>query len=155
MGVEFEGTNMRYVDNFDYVTSLAVLVQKTDKRDIKDFGSPHGALEKFGYLLGQQSIKLDSLSEGGFERGTVSSASVLDISSKVVDGTTYYQYNILTRTADGDEGGRHQLVTAAVNKDNGLLYTLKIQAGDKRWFKGTDKECLGAYDSFRLKAPFA
>merc|ERR1712060_527893 len=88
-----------------------------------------------GYLLGQQSIKLDTISEGGFARGTVSNAAVLDIGSVDVEGTTYYRYNILTRTADGDEGGRHQLVVAAVNKRNGLLYTLKIQAGDKRWFK--------------------
>ena len=35
--------------------------------------------------------------------------------------------------ADGDEGGRHQLINAAVS--NGNLYILKCQVGDKRWFK--------------------
>ena len=35
--------------------------------------------------------------------------------------------------ADGDEGGRHQLINAAVS--NGNLYILKVQVGDKRWFK--------------------
>ena len=35
--------------------------------------------------------------------------------------------------ADGDEGGRHQLINAAVSKGN--LYILKVQVGDKRWFK--------------------
>lgn len=35
--------------------------------------------------------------------------------------------------ADGDEGGRHQLINAAVS--NGNLYILKVQIGDKRWFK--------------------
>lgn len=43
------------------------------------------------------------------------------------------RYAVLTRSADGDEGGRHHLVTATVS--NGNLYILKIQAGDKRWFK--------------------
>jgi hypothetical protein len=31
-----------------------------------------------------------------------------------------------------------QLFKATVS--NGKLYILKVQAGDKRWFKGTDKE---------------
>ena len=39
--------------------------------------------------------------------------------------------------ADGNEGGRHQLIKATVS--NGNLYLLKVQAGDKRWFKGEDK----------------
>lgn len=30
------------------------------------------------------------------------------------------------------------MVKATVS--NGQLYLLKVQAGDKRWFKGTDKE---------------
>lgn len=34
------------------------------------------------------------------------------------------------RAADGDEGGRHQLISATVN--GGKLYLLKVQAGDKR-----------------------
>jgi phage terminase large subunit-like protein len=49
-------------------------------------------------------------------------------------------------TADGDEGGRHQLITAAVG--NGNLYILKIQVGDKRWFKGANAFAKGAWDSF-------
>lgn len=50
------------------------------------------------------------------------------------------------RTADGDEGGRHQLIKATVA--NGNLVILKIQVGDKRWFKGVNKEALGALNSF-------
>ena len=41
--------------------------------------------------------------------------------------------NALFPAADGDEGGRHQLINAAVS--NGNLYILKVQVGDKRWFK--------------------
>ena len=33
--------------------------------------------------------------------------------------------------ADGDEGGRHNLITAVIN--NGQLFLCKIQAGDKRY----------------------
>jgi hypothetical protein len=54
----------------------------------------------------------------------------------------YYKYEILTRTADGDEGGRHQLISAAVG--NGNLYILKVQIGEKRWFKGANAGAKGA-----------
>lgn len=30
------------------------------------------------------------------------------------------------------------------------LYILKVQAGDKRWFKGTKKEAVGVFDSFTV-----
>ena len=49
--------------------------------------------------------------------------------------------------ADGDEGGRHQLITAAVGSDKNL-YILKLQAGDKRWIFSAKKDCIGARDSF-------
>lgn len=51
------------------------------------------------------------------------------------------------RSADGDEGGRHQLVKATVGSD-GNLYICKVQIGDKRWFKGAKKDADGAFDSF-------
>lgn len=50
------------------------------------------------------------------------------------------------RAADGDEGGRHQLIKATVS--NGNLYILKVQCGDKRWFKGVKVEAEGAFNSF-------
>jgi len=52
------------------------------------------------------------------------------------EGKSYYRVSLLSRTADGDEGGEHQLFTAAVS--NGKLYILKLQAGDKRWFRGQE-----------------
>ncbi len=52
------------------------------------------------------------------------------------------------RAADGDEGGRHQLISATVGQ--GKLWVLKIQIGDKRWFKGVNKEALGSFDSFTV-----
>jgi hypothetical protein len=50
--------------------------------------------------------------------------------------------------ADGDEGGRHQLVGATVS--GGKLWMVKVQIGDKRWFKGAKKEALGAFNSFTV-----
>ena len=64
-------------------------------------------------------------------------ANVLTTGSRSTGGKTYYQYEILTRTADGDEGGRHHLFATTVS--NGKLYILKMQAGDKRWFKGLER----------------
>lgn len=59
----------------------------------------------------------------------MSVANVLSVGSRTSGGKTYYQAEILTRTADGDEGGRHHLFSSTVA--NGKLYILKQQAGDK------------------------
>ena len=85
---------------------------------------------------------------GGFAPGKVSVANVLTVGSKSSGGKTYYQYEVLTRTADGDEGGRHHLFSATVS--NGKLYILKMQAGDKRWFKGVEREAKRVQDSFSV-----
>jgi len=147
---DFAGVTLRYEDNFDAVNNLVVIKQKSDKGKIEDYGSPEAFLPKVTYLLGAQAYNGETLSEGGFAPNRVSAASILDVGSKTdKKGKTYYQYEILTRTADGDEGGRHQLITATVGSDNNL-YILKVQAGDKRWFKGAKKECVGATDSFTV-----
>merc|ERR1712032_1696578 len=109
------------------------------------------ALNEVSYLLGNQALAkgFESKSEGGFKANQIAAASVFDVSSrKDKAGKEYYTYEILTRTADGDEGGRHQLIAATVS--NGNLYMLKVQAGDKRWFKGSKKDCIGAWESFTV-----
>merc|ERR1712139_423516 len=117
------------------------------KSRIEDFGTPEQFLNSFSLLLGQQSYAGKTMSEGGFAPDRVSSASVLDVESTTdKKGKTVYRYNILSRTADGDEGGRHQLISATVTGDT--LYILKIQIGDKRWFKGARREAEGALNSF-------
>lgn len=72
--------------------------------------------------------------------------------ARVADTTPVWsrhvQFEVLTRAADGDEGGRHQLVAATVS--NGNLYLLKVQCGDKRWFKGAKKEAVGTWNSFTV-----
>ena len=73
-----------------------------------------------------------SKSEGGFAEGRYAAASLLDVSeSKDKKGRNYYQYELLVRSADGDEGGRHQLVKSTVGSD-GNLYIIKCQARTPR-----------------------
>lgn len=144
---EFPGTVLRYEDNFDAVNSFSVLANPTDKAKISDFGAPEKFLENVSYLLGKQAYSGQTMSEGGFAPDRVSAASILGVGS-VTDkkGKEYYTYEILTRTADGDEGGRHQLIKATVS--GGKLWILKVQVGDKRWFKGVKKEAMGVVDSW-------
>merc|ERR1712048_16477 len=147
--LDFPGVVLRYEDNFDAVTNMIVIKQKTDKSGVDGYGSPTDFLSAFSYLLGKQSYAGSTISEGGFAPNRVSAASVLDlVSEKDKKGRTVYKFNILSRTADGDEGGRHQLISAVVS--SGTLYILKVQVGDKRWLKGAKKEAEGAFSSFNV-----
>jgi hypothetical protein len=142
---DFDGVVLRYEDNFDAVNYLAVLKLKGAKLE----GTPEEFLNKYSFLLGKQSYAGETISEGGFAPNRVSAASVLDI-EKTQDkkGRSTYNYNILSRTQDGNEGGRHVLLKAV---DAGSeLYILKIQIGDKRWFKGAKKEADLAFNSFTI-----
>eukprot|EP00951_Prasinocladus_malaysianus_P027642 scaffold249067_cov38-Prasinocladus_malaysianus.AAC.1 len=113
---EFPGIDLRYEDNFDAVNNLLVTVTKTDKSSIEDFGAPENFLRSVTYLLGQQSYAGQTKSEGGFAENRVSAASLLGVSTATdKKGKTYYKYEILARSADGDEGGRHQLISATVS----------------------------------------
>ncbi|PWA96224.1 oxygen-evolving enhancer protein 2 protein [Artemisia annua] len=145
---EFPGQVLRYEDNFDTTSNLSVLVQPTDKKSITDYGSPEEFLSKVDYLLGKQAYFGKTASEGGFEPDAVATANILEVSTPVVNGKQYYYVSVLTRTADGDEGGKHQLITATVN--DGKLYICKAQAGDKRWFKGAKKFVEGTASSFSV-----
>lgn len=86
--------------------------------------------------------------QGGFEPNAVAAANILETSTPVISGKQYYYLSVLTRTADGDEGGKHQLITATVS--DGKLYICKAQAGDKRWFKGARKYVENAANSFSI-----
>ncbi|EEH55956.1 photosystem II oxygen-evolving complex 23 kDa protein, chloroplast precursor [Micromonas pusilla CCMP1545] len=145
----FPNQDVYFEDNFDAVTNISVMVEKKcGKSKIEDFGSPEAYLEKIGYLLGQQVYAGETRSEGGFAANKVSAAAVLDVFTKSNKGKTYYYYEVLTRTADGDEGGRHQLIAATVS--DGDLYTMKLQSGDKRWFKGQERDLKQTWSSFTV-----
>ncbi|KAI3796355.1 hypothetical protein L1987_39025 [Smallanthus sonchifolius] len=146
--VEYPGQVLRYEDNFDTTSNLAVIVTPTNKKSITDYGSPEEFLSQVNYLLGKQAFFGKTASEGGFEEDTVATANILETSTPVVDGKQYYNLSVLTRTADGDDGGKHHLITATVS--DGKLYICKAQAGDKRWFKGARKFVESAASSFRV-----
>ncbi|KAK1438039.1 hypothetical protein QVD17_03840 [Tagetes erecta] len=146
--VEYPGQVLRYEDNFDTTSNLSVMVTPTDKKSITDFGAPEEFLSKVDYLLGKQAYFGKTASEGGFEQDAVAIANILEVSTPEVNGKKYYYLSVLTRTADGDEGGKHQLITATVS--DGKLYICKAQAGDKRWFKGARKYVEGSTSSFSV-----
>ncbi|KAE9614848.1 hypothetical protein Lal_00036136 [Lupinus albus] len=146
--VEYVGQVLRYEDNFDTTSNLVVTVTPTDKKSIKDYGAPEEFLSKVDYLLGKQAFFGETASEGGFDANAVATANILESATPVVDGKEYYFLSVLTRTADGDEGGKHQLISATVK--DGKLYILKAQAGDKRWFKGARKFVESAASSFSV-----
>ncbi|KAH7439827.1 hypothetical protein KP509_04G078400 [Ceratopteris richardii] len=146
--VEFPGTVLRYEDNFDANSNVAIMVLPAPKSSIKDYGSPEKFLESVSYLLGKQAYSGNTKSEGGFDPNAVATAAILDSSASTINGKDYYNISVLTRTADGGEGGKHQLIVATVS--GGKLYLLKAQAGDKRWFKGAKKFVEGAASSFNV-----
>lgn len=139
---------MRYEDNFDASSNLVVTITPTDKKSITDFGSPGNFLSQVDYLLGKQAYFGKTDSEGGFDSGAVATANILEESTPTIDGKQYHFLTVRTRTADGDEGGKHQLISATVK--DGKLYICKAQAGDKRWFKGTRKFVESAASSFSV-----
>ncbi|CAK9198457.1 unnamed protein product [Sphagnum troendelagicum] len=145
---EFPGQVLKYEDNFDAVTNFTVSITPSSKTSIKDYGPPEKFLEEVSYLLGKQSYSGLTQSEGGFKDNAVSTAAVLESSAIDVNGKPYYKVSVLTRTADGTEGGRHQVIVGTVS--GGKLYLLKAQAGDKRWFKGSKKFVEGVANSFNV-----
>ncbi|CAI0449131.1 unnamed protein product [Linum tenue] len=146
--VEYPGQVLRYEDNFDANSYVSVMVTPTDKKSITDYGTPEEFLSQVSFLLGKQAYFGKTDSEGGFQSGEVATANILETSAPVVGGKQYYIVSVLTRTADGDEGGKHQLISAAVK--DGKLYICKAQAGDKRWFKGARKFVENAATSFSV-----
>lgn len=122
----------------------------TSKATIKDVGSVPDFLKYMqeNGIFGEQTWYGNTKSEGGFAENTVSVVNVISLDSTEKEGKTYYKYHLLTRTADGDEGGRHLLISATVS--GGKIWLCKAVAGDKRFFKGEDKFVEGTWDSFTV-----
>ncbi|KAL2327488.1 hypothetical protein Fmac_020915 [Flemingia macrophylla] len=85
--------------------------------------------ETVDYLLGTQTFFGQTDAEGDFDANVVATANILESSTSVIDGKQYYTLSVLTRTADGDESGKHKLITATVK--DGKLYIFKAQAGTR------------------------
>jgi len=130
------------------VSNIIVTAVKTGKSSIEEYGSPEKFLAENSFLLGKSSQVFVSRSEGGFAENRVAAASLLDVGVSEKKGKKYYELEVLTRTADGDEGGRHHLIVATVSGNT--LYTLKFQVGDKRWFKGLERPAKQSAKSFTV-----
>lgn len=139
-----------FTDSFDTITTLSITrFRGQNHSSVKDYGTLVQLLEQYPYVLGVQSFEGKTMSEGGFSDNKVVTATLVDSKEEAVDGKVYFKYNLLTRTADGDEGGKHQLLSFAVGSD-GCLYLYKVCVGEKRWIKGGSKLVLGSWDSFRV-----
>jgi len=144
----FPGMDLRWEDNADAVTNVEVTITKSDKSSISGY-SVDAFVADMAFMLGTTSGNYESQSEGGFASNTVAQAAVVDsYESKDAAGNTYLNVETLARAADGNEGGRHNLFKASVK--GGKLFVLKVQAGDKRWSRGTSKECKVLANSFEL-----
>ena len=116
---------------------------------VQDYGAPEAYLSSIAYLLGEQSYSGETQSEGGFEKNKVSKANIISSGVRTdKKGKSYYTYEVLTTSADGNEGGSHSLIATTVS--GGALYTIKISAGDKRWFKGVERIAKTSVDSFTV-----
>lgn len=147
-GSVVDGSDLRYADNMrDDGANMDVIVTKAEHSSIEEYGSLEKFLPKVAYLLGAQSFDGATDSEGGFASGRVAAGSIIE-QDVVKDGKgkAYNFFHILTRTADGEGGGRHHLLVSTVS--DGKLYTLQVQTLDKQWFKGQDKVCQTVAKSF-------
>lgn len=147
----FKGTVQMWQDNGDLTNSILVLKNPGDKASIKDYGSTDEVLTSLKYLLGDSTAYTGtSRSEGGFQPNKIAAASLLGVEEYKKGETDYYSFDILTRTADGDEGGRHNLIVAAVSPTTKDLTVLHVVVGDKRWFKGSSVGAKEASSSFTV-----
>jgi len=86
------------------------------------------------------------LEEQGFTTGS-SVGSLMKSESTSVDGVTYKVYDVLTRYADGGEGGRWHLIKAA-SKD-GKTYVMQFLGGEKHWTRNKSI-AESTRDSFKI-----
>lgn len=146
---DFPNVVFRYQDSFDDVNNIVVIAEPTTAQSIEGLGTPDKFLQDKAYLFGSSAFSGETRSEGGFLPNKVAANSVLGVSEATdKKGRKYYKYDVLSRTADNDEGGRHQLIAAAVS--NGKLYLLKVQIGDKRWGRGEKYNAETTLDSFTV-----
>lgn len=147
---DFPNVVFRYEDSFDAVNNIMVIVEPVGGSSIDSLGSPDKFLADRAYLFGETAAFTgESKSEGGFAPNKFAANSILDVSEATdKKGRKYYKYQVLARTADNDEGGRHHLIAATVA--DGKLYLLKVQAGDKRWARGERRNAETTWNSFTV-----
>ena len=121
------------------------------KRSVSDYGSLDDFVGKeLENVFGQQVSKVTGNAKVG-DNFSDSRAFILDAAEFTdADGTLYYRYEILTQTADGDEGGKRNYVSAAVGPTSGKLYALIFQQSEKKWVKEFGKTAKATWEAFRV-----
>lgn len=149
----FPGTVTAFNDSGDTSNQIFVVTKEASASSISAI-DPEELLKQLTPLFGEQSFAGETRSEGGFRPNSVAAASLMDVSTFEKDGKPYVRYDVLTRTADGEEGGRHNLLTAAVGESKEGKRTLFVQlivVGDKRWYKaGGAAAARGTAESFTV-----
>lgn len=147
--VETKNQIIRYEDSGNISASVIVVKEPTSSQSIDQVGDPDSVLKKYVPILGKQSFDRPTDAEGGFKSGAVAALSVLDQTTMTdKSGNKYYGYELLLRTADGTEGGRHVLMKAGVKGGN--IYLMKVEAGDKRWVRDKRASCRLAMETFQV-----
>jgi len=103
-------------------------------------GSGKDSLQDLQYLFGKDAWKCgDSnscndryLEEQGFTSGS-SVGHIMRVDKESKNGVTYNIYDVLTRYADGSQGGRWHMISAA--SKGGKTYVAHFVAGEKHWTK--------------------
>merc|ERR1712176_328346 len=99
-----------------------------------------GLASRLQYLFGKDAWKCgDSnscndryLEEQGFTSGS-SVGHIMRVDKESKNGVTYNIYDVLTRYADGSQGGRWHMISAA--SKGGKTYVAHFVAGEKHWTK--------------------
>lgn len=146
----FPGTVAAFNDSGDTSNQIFVVKRKATAASSASSIDADALLKELLPLFGEQSFSGETRSEGGFRPDSVAAASLMDVQTFQKDGKAYVRYDVLTRTADGEEGGRHNFLTAAVGKD-GLLCVQLVVVGDKRYYKaGGAAAARGTVESFTV-----
>lgn len=148
----YKGTVAAFNDSGDTSNQIFVVATEASASSVSAIPSEE-LLKQLTPLLGEQSFAGETRSEGGFKPNAVAAASLMDVSTFEKDGKPYVRYDVLTRTADGEEGGRHNLITAAVGDVGGkkMLFVQLVVVGDKRWYKaGGAAAARGTAESFTV-----
>lgn len=127
---EWSGVLIRWEDfnATDYANVTVTEYKKADLPSVEDIASlgmlGEATWDGFGEFSG-----IDFTTE---KSRAINAVNVLDAFNKDVNGTKYVVYELLSRTVDGSQGGRHHLISAAKAKD-GKVYICKYTCGDKHW----------------------
>lgn len=147
---DLPGTVAKFTRGYGESVSIIQLAGK-GKKSVGEYGSLDAFVgSQVEKALGEQVVKVTGNTKVG-DNFSDSRAFVLGAEEFTdAEGTLYYRYEILTQTADGDEGGKRNYISAAVSPTSGKLYALVFQQSEKKWFKEFGKTAKATWEAFRV-----